>query len=82
MKIVVETDDFVGVGTALSYLEKMQHESDEYATLSPEDYQDGYGPLTLGTEHMGIAVRVVGILHRRGSYPESRYAIETIRGET
>ena len=84
MKIVIETEDFVSVDSALKYLFNMQRESDEYAAMEPREHKPGYGPLSLGTEQKGIAARVVGILHPRETRITDRraYEIQTIRGET
>lgn len=82
MKVVIETEDFATAEQLLDYLARMQRESDEYAAESPEDYSAGYGPLSLGTEHMELAARVVGLLHPRNApHHETRYAIQPLRGK-
>ena len=82
MLLVIETDDFTDLAFAKRYLARMQKESNDYAAESPEDYSEGYGPLALGTEHMGVAAKVVGILHPRNSHnPKSWYVIDPIERE-
>jgi len=61
------------------HLRETQRESDEVAAESPEDYSEGFGSLALGTTHIEMSARIVGILEPRNApHYRQRYAIQKI----